>query len=215
MTAERRSPLQHLAERLREAGSDGVAIGEHAFLAQVDVRLGRDEAAAATVADALGFRLPAVPGTVASAGGRSALWLGPDEWLVVGPPGSEDDLTRRLQSALAGGLGAAVDVSANRTVIELAGHHAREILEKGCSLDLHPRAFGPGRCAQTLLARAQVILEQSSEEPAYRLFVRPSFAAYLAAWLMDAAMEFLAAPSDSLASVERRQRSVRATSLNV
>jgi sarcosine oxidase subunit gamma len=53
-------------------------------------------------------------------------------------------------------------------------------------IDLHPRAFGPGRCAQTLLARANVIVHQVGDEPRYRLYARPSFVAYLAAWLNDA-----------------------------
>ena len=82
-------------------------------------------------------------------------------------------------------------MSANRTVLELAGPRAREVLTKGCSLDLHPRAFGPGRCAQTALARTQVILEAAPRPhglPASPL-VRRSFAAYLAAWLLDATAE--------------------------
>ena len=52
----------------------------------------------------------------------------------------------------------------------------------GCSLDLHPSVFPPGRCAQTLLARAQVILYRP-ERARLRLLVRPSFADYLRAWL--------------------------------
>jgi sarcosine oxidase subunit gamma len=44
----------------------------------------------------------------------------------------------------------------------------------------------PGSCAQTLVARANVLLQQMDDAPTYRLFVRPSFAAYLAAWLADA-----------------------------
>ena len=65
----------------------------------------------------------------------------------------------------------------------------RELLEFGCPIDLHPRAFGPGRCAQTLLARANVLIWHVTDEPedTWRLFVRPSFAAYVAAWLADAA----------------------------
>ena len=82
-----------------------------------------------------------------------------------------------------------VDVSANRTTLELRGPRARELLEFGCPIDLHPRVFGPGSCAQTLLARANVLMWFVTEdpEPIYRLFVRPSFAAYVAAWLADAA----------------------------
>jgi len=118
-------------------------------------------------------------GHVASWGARSVLWLGPAEWLVV--DGDPVDLPVDLPGG--------VDVSANRTTIELSGPHARDVLEKGCTLDLHPRVFGPGRCAQTTLARTQVILWQRPE--AYHLLVRGSFAWYLADWLVDAAREYL------------------------
>ena len=212
---ERRSPLAHLADELGNAGRGAVTLRELPFLAQIDVRVGPDEAARAAVARVIGGSLPTVPGTSVRAAEGSVLWLGPDEWLLVGAPDAERELCERLSEALQGAYATVVDLSANRTAIELAGPRAREVLEKGCSLDLHPRAFGPGRCAQTMLARAQIVLEQVSDEPAYRLLVRASFAAYLAAWLMDATMEFRADPSESRASMERRQRSVRATSLNV
>ena len=146
-----------------------------------------------------------------SEGNRTALWLGPDEWLVVGEPGTEAALELELREALGDGLGSAVDLSANRTAIELRGPAARDVLAKGCALDLHPRAFGPGRCAQTLLVRAQVILEHRHD--GYRLLVRPSFSGYLATWLLDALAEFQPDSSRRMASL--RQRSVRSTSLNV
>ncbi|TDV57381.1 sarcosine oxidase subunit gamma [Actinophytocola oryzae] len=106
---------------------------------------------------------------------HDVLWLGPSEWLVLDGPPLE--------------LPNGVDVSANRTTIELSGPHARDILEKGCTLDLHPRSFSAGNCAQTTLARTQVILWQTTDEPTYHLLVRNSFAHYLAAWLTDAAAE--------------------------
>ena len=212
---ERRSPLSHLRTELAHAGSPAVRLGERPFLAQIDLRLGGDAAARAAVADLIGGPLPTLPGTSTRGPESSTLWLGPDEWLVVGEPDSEQPLVERLTRAVSGSFASVVDVSANRTAIEVAGPRAREVLEKGCSLDLHPRAFGPGRCAQTMLARAQVVLEQLTDEPAYRLLVRASFSAYLAAWLMDATMEFRADSSESRSSMERRQRSVRATSLNV
>jgi sarcosine oxidase subunit gamma len=74
--------------------------------------------------------------------------------------------------------------------MELAGPRAREVLMKGCSIDLHPAVFGPGRCARTALARAQVILLPVDQET-YWIFVQSSFAAYLAEWLMDAMSEYL------------------------
>lgn len=210
----RRSPLAHLADTLAAASSDAVSLREAPFLAQVDVRAGEPSAL-----------LPAEANTVREARGRRALWLGPDEWLVVGAAGEERAIEAELRGALGDGLAALVDVSANRTALELSGPRARDVLMKGCALDLHPRALGPGRCAQTAIARTQVILEQLSAEPAYRLHVRPSFAQHLALWLLDAMEEFAAdaqaalaaaaQDSPSRASISERQRSVRATSLNV
>ena len=113
---------------------------------------------------------PTEPNT--SAG--DVLWLGPDEWLVVG--GREADYRDAA---------AAVDVSANRVCFELTGEDVEDVLAQGCTLDLHPSAFAPGRCAQTLLAKAQVILHHTDEET-FRVFVRPSFAPYLRAWIEDA-----------------------------
>nr|WP_232328016.1 sarcosine oxidase subunit gamma family protein [Kibdelosporangium sp. MJ126-NF4]CEL16069.1 Sarcosine oxidase gamma subunit [Kibdelosporangium sp. MJ126-NF4]CTQ93995.1 Sarcosine oxidase gamma subunit (EC 1.5.3.1) [Kibdelosporangium sp. MJ126-NF4] len=164
MTVEnlRRSPL-----------ADYPGITEIPFLTMVNVRVPPTSDAAARISARLGGPLPVVPNSVVEAGNRHILWLGPDEWLVVGPDGD---------SELSGLLPEAVDVSANRTTIEV---RSRDLLEHGCTLDLHPRAFHSGRCAQTTIARTQVILWQTSDEPVYRLLVRGSFATYLADWLSD------------------------------
>jgi sarcosine oxidase subunit gamma len=158
------------------------------FLAQIDLRVDpTDTAVAARLGAVLGAEPPTVANTVVGdLAGIHVLWLGPDEWLVVGPPTTEGELERRLRAALGDATGSVVDVSANRTVLELSGPRARAVLEGGCSLDLHPRTFGPGDCAQTLLARANVIVQQLTDEPLYRIFVRPSFALYVATWLTDA-----------------------------
>ena len=92
-----------------------------------------------------------------------------------------------MRASFAPDWGSVVDVSANRTVIELSGPRARELLAHGCSLDLHPRSFGPGDCAQTLLAQTAVILWQTDDAPTFKIFVRASFAAHLTRWLADAA----------------------------
>ncbi|MBF6605360.1 MAG: sarcosine oxidase subunit gamma [Chloroflexi bacterium] len=188
----------------RIALSGGIALPggarEVPFLSQIDLRVDPTDAVSMTaVAATLGFTVPTVPDSVAGIGDLHALWLGPDEWLVVGRPGRARELEDRLRAALSVpradaaavsatlAVASVVDISANRTTIELAGSSARELLEAGCPIDLHPRAFGPGRCAQTLLARANVIVWQTIDEPLYRLLVRPSFGAYVAAWLLDAA----------------------------
>jgi len=180
VAAQRRSPLAGISL------PDGIR--ELSFLAQIDVQLdSADTRATAAAGTAIGVDVPLDPNTVTSGDDLAVLWLGPSEWLVVGPPDHEASLEASLRTALESTGSSIVDVSANRTTLELRGPDARQILESGCSIDLDPRAFGPGRCAQTLVARAQVVLWQLAPEPVYRLLVRPSFAAYLAAWLSDAA----------------------------
>ena len=192
------SPLQdrraEFAER-RVEGPRGVRLCEEPFLTQVDLRLSPDGPAADRVERALGLALPRESADPATGDDqRSALWLGPDEWLVVAPDGSAHQVLVAAREALADTPGSVVDVSSNRTTLRLSGPMAREVLEKVCSLDLHPRSFGPGRCAQTLVGRAQVVLWQVATEPAYRLMVRCSFAHYLADLLLDAMGEFTGRP---------------------
>jgi sarcosine oxidase subunit gamma len=198
--ALRRSPLSDLAadfEAATVAGPRGVRLREIPFLAQVNLRVDpTDRPSLRRIAAAFGEELPTTPNTVATAGIRQLLWLGPDEWLVIGPDSDARWIERALRSALgepdpgATGFGSVVNVSAGRTILELSGPAAREVLEKGCALDLHPLAFRPGQCAQTLVSRAEVILHQTSDTPTYRLLVRTSFARYLAFWLLDAMQEF-------------------------
>ena len=105
--------------------------------------------------------------------------------------GRDEDLEAQLREAVAEHDGAAVDVSAQRTTLRLRGAHARDVLAKGCSLDLHPRVFGPGAAAQTMLALAAVVLIPLDDKGTdYRIIVRSSFAGYLADWLLDAVEEF-------------------------
>jgi sarcosine oxidase subunit gamma len=186
IASQRRSPLTATSM------PDGVT--ELPFITQIDLQLdAANQEVTAEAATILGVDLPREPNTVAGGEDLAVLWLGPSEWLIVGPPGHEAALEASLRTALAGTGSSVVDVSANRTTLELRGPHAREILESGCSIDLDPRAFEQGRCAQTLVARAQVVLWQTAPapDPTYRLLVRPSFAAYLAAWLTDAASSLL------------------------
>lgn len=141
--------------------------------------------AAAALERQLGVPLPVTPGTTAWSVGVDVLWMGTDEWLVVADDGAVGT-AEELQAA-AGPQATVVDVSAQRTIVELAGAASRELLAQGCALDLHPRAFAPGACAQTLLARAGAVLVCRSAEPCWWILVRASFAAYLAEWLIDAA----------------------------
>ena len=191
--AVRRSALADYADRVAAlSGASGgeLSVHELPFVTQINFRADtKDANVMQRLAEALGFALPVIPNTVAATGDRRALWLGPDEWLLVGPGGQREALAQTLRHGLNGALGAIVDVSANRTLLEIRGPKARELLAHGVPIDLDARSFGRGRCAQTLLAKAPVIVERRDDEAAFHLYVRSSFAGYLADWLLDAAAE--------------------------
>jgi len=191
LTTLRRSPLAHLADRMAEASrSDDVGLSETAYTGMVSVRVDPASPAAARVAGVLGTPLPAACGEVTSAGDHHVLWLGPDEWLVV-TDAEPVGLADQLEAALGEEPGLVLDASANRTVLDLTGPQARAVLEKGCPVDLHPRAFGPGRAVATTLGRVPLLLWQTHDDT-YRLLPRSSFADYVGRWLLDAMREYTA-----------------------
>ncbi|MFF0008897.1 sarcosine oxidase subunit gamma [Streptomyces tibetensis] len=189
IAALRGSPLGHLADRMRAAtvtGARGVTLRELPFLSMVNVRVDPSSAAAGRIETALGAPLPRRCGDTTASGPRTVLWLGPDEWLVL----SRSDEAAASREALGQDPGSVVDVSANRTTLELSGPSARQVLEKGCPLDLHPRSFGPGRAVSTTVGPVAVLLWQTDDAPTYRLLPRSSFADYLGRWIVDAMSEF-------------------------
>ena len=187
--AIRRSALAGYTDRfaaLSAANGGQLFISELPFVSQVNLRADPNDTGLMQRFDVvLGFPLPIVPNTVASREARRALWLGPHEWLIVGPEGQQTSIEQGLRNALDSAFGSIVDISANRTVLEIRGGKARDLLAHGVPIDLDARVFGAGRCAQTLLAKALVIIERR-DKSAFHLFVRTSFASYIAEWLLDA-----------------------------
>lgn len=188
----------------------GVKVWERAFCAHINLR--GDPSASDFLAAArgvLGFELPLEPNTFAGERENYALWLGPNEWLIVVPGEQEGLVAEGLRNALRGQFFAVTEVGGGQTIITLSGQNARDLLAKGCPLDLHPREFGPGHCAQSHLGKAPILIRQIDAEPTFELIARRSFADYLWCWLEDASEEYglavikrrIAGPSQLLAPV--------------
>lgn len=200
----RRSPVQHLTALMEAAGGSQVRLREVPFLTQITVRAASTEAVRA-VGGALGVDLPDSVGGVANGEYRgqgttsetaaaSAVWLSPDEWLAVlgdeadtGVPGSA--VLESLDAALGGQRGQVVDVSSNRTTLELSGPKARAVLDKTVELDLHPREFAVGRAVSTQLESVPVILWRTADDT-WQIMPRASFAEHVVRWLADGMREF-------------------------
>lgn len=138
--------------------------------------------AVAALSGALGLSLPTKPKTSASANGRHALWLGPDEWLVI------DETEGDLMSAVAGSgvLHSATDISHRNTAILVKGRGAEVAINGGCPQDLSLTAFPVGACSRTVLAKAEVVLLRTAED-AFRVECWRSFAPYVSGLLNEAA----------------------------
>lgn len=157
-------------------------------VAAVDLRVDPGHGGPEAVGAALGGALPTAPDTWTALPTGLALRLGPDEWLLTSATADPEDWEFHVDETAAPHGGMAVDVSAQRTTVRVRGAAARELLAFGCALDLRPAAFPRGRCAQTLLGQAAVLLV-AHETDDLALIVRTSFAGYVADWLVDAAAE--------------------------
>ncbi len=166
-----------------------ISLHERGELGKLSVR-GEGERFLAVVQNTLGLSLPTEPNTTVQRGHTVVFWLGPDEWLLHLPLEQTEDRATTLRIALAGQHATVVEVSDQSTVLRLSGEYARTVLAKGCPLDLHPRTFRPGFCAQTRFLNAAVLISRVGEISSYDIQVRRSFAEYLWDALTEAAREF-------------------------
>ena len=134
------------------------------------------------VSQALGLTLPTQACTTVANETLRLVWVGPDDWFVIGPKGEAAAIEARLRQALNGQHFAVTDVSSGYTVLHLSGAPVREVLAQGCPLDLHPKVFGPGSAAGSVFFKASVWLWQTDAAPVYEVLVRNSFRGYV--WLM-------------------------------
>ncbi len=176
-----------------------VLIQEVPFTPGFDLRVNPDTSGFAAVNQALGLNLNPKVGTVVrnnaacivgdelpAAGGISALCLGPDWWYLTGTADIQA-LLKPVQEAHHISL---VDVSSQRTKIEVYGPSAKDVLAHYWEQDLRDEHFPIDACSQGVLAKAPLIMWHCCEN-CYLLFPRASFAKHLWTALTDAAVEYL------------------------
>ncbi len=178
----RRHGLEPLLASAPQTGEAEVSIVVQGALGHINLRGDAMDARLVAAAEsALGQRLPVEPNTFTS-GAHRIYWLGPDEWLVV--TAAVGTVVKDLEQSLIGQHAAINDLSGGNVALRLEGPRARDVLAKGCTLDLHATEFSAGRCAQSGLAKANMLLGALDESPAFEIVVRRSFADYLLRWLL-------------------------------
>lgn len=133
---------------------------------------------------ALGVKLPQKPKISATEGRRTALWLGPDEWLVIDEAG-KDPLA---DCAKVEALHSAVGISHRNVAISVTGTAAAATVNGGCPQDLSPAAFPVGACSRTVLGKVEIVLYRSAEET-FRIECWRSFSDYAWTFLNEAAKD--------------------------
>lgn len=170
---------RRLALQGRVAGLPSVSLTPAAPARRLSLRAPRESVDA--VSQALGLALPTSPGAAVVEGSRAALWLGPDEWLVI------EEGAGALSPALAdiAAFHSAVDVSHRNVGILVAGRGAEAALAGGCPRDLSAAAFPVGSCARTVLGKAEIVVWRTGED-AFRVECWRSFSDYVFSFLAEA-----------------------------
>ena len=186
---QQQSPLVQID--LGDVKGNAPEISETPFLGYLNIR-GRSSNTAflAALLKVIGCEPPIEANTMVESGNYRIYWLGPDEWLIVTPTGQQGRVQAELKLALEGVFSSLVDNSSGLTMVEISGDNAAGLLATGCPFDLHPRAFKPGQCAQTRLAKAGMTITPMRDGPGFEIIIRRSFADYLLLWLQDAALVF-------------------------
>ena len=177
------SPLAH------RGAAENVSIDLHEITTRgmIDLRgLGSDRKFLAAAKQVLGLDLPKAPRTSSVWGDVKALWLSPDQWLILCTREKAPALQGELAKALEGILSLAVDVSDMRCIIRLEGEGVRETLMKGCSLDLIGNDYAPGTVRRVRFAEIAGLINVV-EDNVIDLYVFRSYADYTWDFLLKAA----------------------------
>lgn len=176
-SAERRAALAG-----QTVSATGVALAVLPPAERISLRA--PEASVAALSKALGVTLPTRPKTSASKAGRTALWLGPDEWLVIDEAG-KDPLA---DCAKVTALHSAVGISHRNVAFSVTGPAAAAAINGGCPQDLSLEVFPVGAASRTILGKSEIVLLRSGPG-AFRVECWRSFSDYVFTLLSEAASD--------------------------
>jgi sarcosine oxidase, subunit gamma len=124
-------------------------------------------------------------------GPRATLWLGPDEYLLLGPVGdSQLANLDALERALGDIPHALVDVSHRQIALQVSGPHATTLLAGACPLDLDLEEFPVGMCTRTVFSKADIVLWRVGQH-VFHVEIWRSFTGYVTGLLNEIGREFV------------------------
>ncbi len=181
---QRVSALAGIAVPTPAAPGHGIVLSERHPLLMLNLRGSPSAAFCEKVLQACGCALPVEPDSSSACKAGEMLNLGPYEWLLVAEPGSH-----WLESLPIAGA-TLTDVSHARVAVHAGGRNSREMLAKGCPVDLHHLRFPSGKCIQTSIAKINVIIHKLPGANDFALYAARSYAASFWHWLTAASAEY-------------------------
>ncbi|MEI6457676.1 MAG: sarcosine oxidase subunit gamma family protein [Pseudomonadota bacterium] len=158
-------------------------------MTRLSFRGGPDASAAA--ARGFGVALPTAACRANAVGPRAALWMGPDEHLLLAPLADSAALRVALAEALGQTPHSIVDIGHRQVAFLVKGPQAEWLLGTGCPLDLDLGAFPVGMCTRTVYMKSEIYLWRTAAD-VFHLETWRSFTPYVVDMLIDAAQELVA-----------------------
>ena len=113
------------------------------------------------------------------------LWSGPSNWLLVS---TKKDILNSVQKICDDKNFAVTDLSHSRAIIELKGSNSKEVLKKGCPINLNE--FKVNNCANSVFHGITITIDMVSNDPeTFRIFALRSFGESLYHGITDACLE--------------------------
>ena len=168
-------------------GKPGLVFCELAHLGKLNMRA--TKSASRIVKSITGCAFPPAANKFTTAGERHVVWLGPDEFMIICEAGKDEELINATHASFESQHVAITNITDALAAFHLKGDAVRQVLAKGCAIDLHHSSFTSSDAAQTLLSHAAVtIMALANNE--FIVICRTSFASYLHDWFCDAALEY-------------------------
>ena len=169
----------------------GLTVKEISPLMKLNLR-GKSREFLSTIGKNINMILPMEANTSSTSDNYTAMWLSPDEWMIVtnntvdkenNNYPIEELLFNKISKT---NLGAITDVSDQFVMINLTGEKIFDLLSTGCPFNFNEFKTKKGAVTQTLLLQIDVIIHLK-EINTVNLFVRRSFSEHLMSWINDAA----------------------------
>ena len=114
------------------------------------------------------------------------LWNGPRNWLVIT---TQKEVFFEIDKKFEEGDFAVTDISHSKSIIELEGDNAKEVLKKGCPFNFNE--LNKNYCLNSTFNGMSIIVDMINDEPdTFRIFALRSFGESLYHSITDSSLEF-------------------------